>query len=191
MTASGNNSRPYIRTDGLVTAFVFDIDGVLCDSDSYTKGFIQAGIEELGPPPEGVALWNHLGDYSGWKDYHPYDQPPIPGWQILLQQLYYAGYYIVILTSRTDNVIEGNDGTDINKRERTLEWLEKHHMPHDEFIMWGGNEECSYDEFKVGKIAELQERLHIVLAIDDHEGHCNAYKEAGVPFLHAHPHSIR
>ena len=93
-----------------------------------------------------------------------------------------AGYVIVILTSRTKTP---------EKERDTLAWLDTNALPHDQFIMWEGPSVCEYDEFKANEIVKINEKFEVVLAIDDHEAHCNAYQAAQVPFLHAHPDSIR
>lgn len=161
-------------------AVIFDVDGVLCDSEEYTTPFKAKAREELGPAPEGVSEWNWFGQSAVWEEYDPSEAGPIVGWLTLSQLLYHAGYYIILLTAREDNEF---------KREQLARWVERHGLQYDVLVMW--KKDCDYDDHKRIACEELMKEYDILLAIDDHVAHCEAFRSHGIPFLHAHPESLK
>lgn len=154
-----------MRLQSTTRLLCVDMDDVISDLGSWGK---QLAEYKVGAEP-GKQVWDILEAHKDefYQDGRFRDMPPIEGAPAALRALKARGWTIVIVTARPQWQYK-------RLYADTLEWLDKHEVPHDHVL------------FNKDKV----EAVHSHLApawprafIEDHERNARALADAGIPVL--------
>jgi len=141
----------------LPTAFIWDIDGVICDSfqEEFTVQFAN-------------------GDFSSFERGIP-NYPPIR-WAIAMVNTLSREHRIVFVTARDESF-----------REETIRWLSKHlddsRLHSDDLYMRPTGDQRSDHVVKKELFDQFKNHFNILAAIDDNHSNCRLWISLSIPAL--------
>lgn len=142
-----------------------DLDDVLCDLSQWSQ---QLEMFEGNAPKNGRTLQMMEAYKDEWyKSGRFRELPPIEGAGEALREIASWGWKIVVITARPQWQYK-------RLYADTLEWLQKHDMPHDLIL---------FNKDKVEAIYEHIAPVWPVAFVEDHERNARHLSAAGVPVL--------
>ena len=141
-------------------AIVFDIDGVLLDTD-----FIWNEIEEKGL--EGDKKWKYFYKYCN------------SGKIKIIQGMFYI-YNLIRFYDEISLIFLFCTARNENNKEKTILKLAHHGMYCDDIYMRNENDLRSDAEVKRDLLTEIQKEYKVIAFIDDKEDNCNMAKSLGI-----------
>lgn len=137
---------------------VFDLDGTLADNSARSH---LARLAAKADDADKEEAWNVFHDGI------PHD-PPIEAVRQTARRLYYSGAVVEIWTARPERY-----------RRQTVEWLDKHNIPHDVIRMRKDDEgRVPAVEIKTKWYEEAKVKPDMIF--EDHPGVVKAMRERGV-----------
>lgn len=142
-----------------------DIDDVLADLSGWGKALLKA----RGTAADGKHTWDMLEAYKHefYTDGRFRELPPIENAAKALNHLKQLDYTIVLVTARPQWQYK-------RLYADTLEWLEKHEMPHDHIL---------FGKDKVELVHTHLKPAWPMAFVDDHELNTRSIAKAGIPVL--------